>query len=211
MLQVLLVTLTVLSVSGCLGQANHHTSVPASPEQWRAFNRQVTFKDGVIHLDAQQGDGVLWLNDPTLANGIIEVDIKGRDVQGQSFVGIAFHASNDSTFDAIYFRPFNFRNEQRRGHAVQYISMPGNDWSALRNKFPGRYEHTVTPIPDPDDWFHARIDINFPFVKVYVNGATTPSLEIEQISDRKQGMVGLWVGNGSEGWFKNLTIENPTK
>jgi len=43
-------------------------------------------------------------------------------------------------------------------------------------------------------------------VKVYANGSEQPSLEIKQISDRKQGKVGLWVGNGSEGWFKNLKI-----
>ena len=58
-----------------------------------------------------------------------------------------------------------------------------------------------------DDWFHARIVVNYPNVKVYVNGLEEATLEIEQISDRKQGKVGLWVGHRSEGWFKNIVIK----
>jgi len=60
------------------------------------------------------------------SNGTIEFDVKGKDVQGQSFVGLAFHGLDNSTYDAIYLRPFNFRTEDklRKIHAVQYISHP---------------------------------------------------------------------------------------
>lgn len=183
-------------------------TVMADPEDWTAYNREVAYDNDVIHLNAQANDGLLWLNNSDFKNGIIEVDIKGRNEPGQSFVGIAFHGNDNNTFDAVYFRPFNFKNPGRESHSVQYISMPEYDWSALRNAYPGKYEHSIDPVPEPvDDWFHAKIVVHYPEVKVYINGSEKPTLEIEQLSERKHGMLGLWVGNGSEGWFKNLKID----
>src|SRR6266487_177262 len=70
-------------------------------------------------------------------------------------------AVNDSTtFDAIYFRPFNFFNPERNTHSVQYISMPDHPWQQLRQDFPGKYESKIYNPPNPDDWFHATIEIN---------------------------------------------------
>jgi hypothetical protein len=39
-----------------------------------------------------------------------------------------------------------------------------------------------------------------------VNGAKEASLEVVQMSDQKEGKLGLWVGNGSDGWFKNIVV-----
>src|SRR5882757_9029061 len=54
--------------------------------------------------------GVYWLKDIKFANGTIDVDIKGRDVLQQSFVGIAFHGVDSINTDIVYLRPFNFRS-----------------------------------------------------------------------------------------------------
>ncbi len=178
------------------------------PEQWTAVNREATFDQDIIHLNANEKDGILWLNDAVFKNGTIELDIKGKDERGKSFVGIVFHGQDDKTFDGIYFRAFNFQSPERKTHAVQYISMPDNDWSVLRKAFPDKYENAVNPVPNPNEWFHAKIVVNYPLVKVYVNGSKNPSLEIEQISARKQGKFGLWVGNGSEGYFRNVKISS---
>jgi hypothetical protein len=43
-------------------------------------------------------------------------------------------------------------------------------------------------------------------VSVFVNDAKEPSLVVEQLSDRKKGLVGLWVGNTSGGDFANFKI-----
>ncbi|MFB6318442.1 hypothetical protein [Saccharicrinis sp. FJH54] len=68
------------------------------------------------------------------------------------------------------------------------------------------YENNLSPVPEPDAWFHATILIRFPLVKVFVNNANEPSLVVNQISGRETGWVGFWVGNGSDGNFRNLTI-----
>jgi len=110
-------------------------------------------------------------------------------------------------YDAVYFRPFNFRaaDPDRRSHAVQYISMPTNNWQKLRSEHPGVYEKGVNPAPDPNGWFHARIVVASPRVSVFVEHAKEPSLVIAQLSDRRRGMVGIWVDNFG-GDFANLAV-----
>ncbi len=92
----------------------------------------------------------------------------------------------------------------RRTHAVQYISMPDNDWEKLRNQFPAKYEKAVNPTPDPDEWFHARIVLKGTYVSVYVNDAKQPSLEVERSSAATHSGLGLWVGNNSPGSFADF-------
>jgi hypothetical protein len=63
----------------------------------------------------------------------------------------------------------------------------------------------LEPAPDPNDWFHVRIEIEFPMVRVYVNNSAQPALEVEQISTRKDGKLGLWV-DSEDGWFRNVVV-----
>ncbi len=161
-----------------------------------------------IQFDDQPGAGLLRLNNSNLSDGTIEFDVKGRNIPQKSFVGIAFHIQNDTTYDAIYFRPFNFKNADtlRRPRSVQYISLPKYDWPRLREEHPGKYENKVNPVPDPEEWFHAKVVILNGTIKVYVNQSTWPSLVVEKLSGVTTGGFGLWVGNGSDGSFANLTV-----
>jgi hypothetical protein len=178
------------------------------------FNRQLSQfaendKKG-IRFSKNAGDGIAWLKGVEFSNGIIELDIKGKDVMQQSFLGIAFHGLNNETLDAIYFRPFNFQSNDpgRKIHSVQYVSQPDYTWSVLREKYNGKYEKAVTPAPNGNDWFHAKIIVQYPKVTVFVNGNSEPSLVIDKLNDRKTGKIGLWVGNTSDGDFANLQIIN---
>ena len=173
--------------------------------KWGNFDRDVRF-DSVVIFNAKASEGPVWLKDYSFSNGKIDVDLKGKNLQGQSFVGVAFHLIDGNTFDAIYFRPFNFFNPERNTHSVQYISMPDHPWQQLRQDFPGKYESKISNPPNPDDWFHATIEINFPKISVFVNNEKTASFVVEQLSGVKTGSVGLWVGYMSEGGFKNLKI-----
>ncbi len=176
------------------------------------FNRTASsFKDDSkkgVRLSEAPGDGVAYLQGVEFANGTIEFDVKGKDVQQQSFVGMAFHGVDGTTYDAIYFRPFNFRTDDqaRRVRAVQYVSHPANPWQKLRAEQPGKYEKGLDPPPDPNGWFHVRVVVASPKVSVFVGDAKEPSLVVDQLSDRKKGLVGLWVGNTSGGDFANVKI-----
>jgi len=174
--------------------------------QWEIFNRDIHFQDGIVHMNAMEGNALLWLKEFNFENGTIELDIKGKDLRGQSFVGLAFHGQDNETYDAIYFRPFNFQSPERKGHSVQYISHPKYTWNSLRQEYPEKYENPVIPVPNPNEWFHAKIVVKYPLVKVFVNDSKEASLIINQLSSIKKGWIGFWVGNGSDGYFKNLKI-----
>ena len=180
--------------------------------KWQVVNRTATpftenDKKG-IRLNEVSGDGLMILSGGNFSNGIIELDIKGSNKMQQSFVGIGFHGKDLKTYDAIYFRPFNFKSDDplRRAHAVQYISMPNYDWEKLRTEFPGKYENKIDPAPGPDEWFHAKIVVNGKHVSVFVNNQQQPSLEIDKLNDNTSGGIGLWVGNNSAGSFANLRV-----
>jgi len=151
--------------------------------------------------------GLAWLNDVHFSKGTIEVDLRGKDVVQQSFLGIAFHGVDTTTYDIIYFRPFNFRSSDpvRRIHAVQYVSEPKYPWDVLREKFNGVYEKGIDPPPLATAWFHARIVVEDNEIKVYVNGADNPSLTVKKLNTRTDGLVGVW-NEGLPGDFANLVI-----
>jgi hypothetical protein len=183
-----------------------------SGEGWALMNRSATVatEDGmtVVSFDGRLGDGAAWLEGFELQNGTIEVKIRGKNDPGRSFVGIAFRGLDDETYDAVYFRPFNFvaENELSRSHMVQYISHPEFTWSRLREEHTGVYENPLPNPPDPDGFFRARIVIDRPQVRVYLEDESEPCLVVDELSDRSGGRVGLWMGNGSAGSFADLVI-----
>lgn len=184
----------------------------AQQGQFQVFNREASaFEDGQYkgtRMSERGSDGVAWIRDITFGNGAIDLDIRGRDVLQKSFVGIAFHGVDDKTYDAVYFRPFNFQatDSVRRIHAVQYISHPDFTWKRLREERNGLYEKAITPAPRANEWFHVTIVVQHPKVQVFVNGKAEPALSVEQLSKRGTGKIGIWVGDQSNGDFANLKI-----
>lgn len=186
----------------------------AQQNSYTLENRSLTvLTDGPkpgVRLEEKQNsrEGVAWLPAISFSEGTIELDIRGKDVLQRSFVGIAFHGSGERNYDAIYFRPFNFRaaDPVRHSHAVQYIALPTYDWPVLRKDFPDQYEQPIEPAPDPNAWFHARIVVDQETVSVFVNEHAKPSLVVKKLNDRRDGKIGLWVGVGSGGDFANLKI-----
>jgi hypothetical protein len=178
------------------------------------FNRKLESimdkEQKVVRFSESEGDGVAWIDAVNFTNGIIELDIKGKDVLQQSFVGVAFHGKDEKTLDAVYFRPFNFQSSDsvRRIHAVQYVSHPDFPWNVLRETQNGKYEKAIASAPNPNEWFHAKIIVDYPHVTVYINNNIEPCLSVDKLNDRKNGRIGLWVGNNSGGDFANLVITN---
>jgi hypothetical protein len=181
-----------------------------SGRKYMVFNRTISGTvPGAVHLNEADNEGIAWINGQSFTYGVIEFDIRGKDLLQKSFVGIALHGLNDTTYEAIYFRPFNFRSTDpvRKIHAVQWVASPQYDWSKLRTEFPNKYEQPVSPAPDPNDWFHARIVVDSRKISVYVNGNSSPSLVVEPLVPLRGKQIGYWVGNGSAGDWKNLTIK----
>ncbi len=209
------VEIILLLLINCLminGQNNTHNIKPdllktVNSDLWSLCNRELEVNDSTIYLNAMPGEGLLIYNEQNFSNIVIEAEIKGKNIRGRSFVGIAFNILSDSVYDAVYFRPFNFKNKERNNHSIQYISHPKYTWHFLRKNDPNKYESNISGlIPDPQDWFGIKITVEHPIVKVFVNDSKEPSLVVNQLSDRIDGKIGFWVGNNSDGYFRNLNI-----
>lgn len=177
----------------------------------KSANREVAKleeRDEAVHVNEKQGTGVVWLEGTNFNDGTLEVDVRGRDVFQKSFVGIAFHGKDNSTYEAVYVRPFNFRagEPERQGHSVQYIALPEYDWMPLRKKFPGEFENSVDSSIIPTGWVHLRVVVSGTKIQSYVGNVNSPTLSVRKLGQLDHGMVGLWTGNNSDGDFANLRI-----
>jgi len=184
----------------------------STPTIVRTVNRNQTVAQengrSIIRLDAKPGDGFAIVQGPPFSEGTIDLLVRGEDVAQQSFVGVAWNIQNDSTYEAVYLRPFNFRTPDtaRAKRAVQYVSQPAYPWQKLRAETPGKYEKPVLPIPDPNGWVPLRLVITPTQVSVYANGGAEPDLVVQRLGEAKAGPIGLWVGNGSRGDFAELKV-----
>ena len=147
-------------------------------------------------------------------NGIIEAEIAGAPGPGagegaRGFVGIAFRVQNEMrTFDAFYLRPTNGRadDQERRNHAVQYISHPDWTWSRLRKETPSKYEAYVDL--EPNVWTRIKIDVRGDCARLFVHGQEQPTLVVNDLKTGAQGKgaVGLWVGSGTVAHFRDVKV-----
>ena len=149
------------------------------------------------------------------ASGVIEAEIAGAVAPGaaegaRGFVGIAFRLSNDlRTYDAFYLRPTNGRAEdqERRNHALQYVSHPDWPWFRLRKETPSRYESYADLVPG--EWTKVRIEVRGDRARLYVHGQEQPALIVNDVKTGAQGRggVALWLGSGTVAHFRNLMVE----
>lgn len=154
------------------------------------------------------------LSDVDFSNGTIEIELAGQPAAGaaqdaRGFVGVAFRvAADNSTFECIYLRPTNGRaNDQvRRNHSVQYFSFPEFPWHRLRQEFPKKYETYVDLVPG--EWTKVKIVVDGETAKLYVHGASQPTLIVNDLKHgaASHGQLGLWIGPGTEAYFTNLTV-----
>ena len=149
-------------------------------------------------------------------DGTIELDVAGSVLpdafaDARGFVGVAFRIDADGgsfACEGLYIRPTNGRAEDqvRRNHSTQYFSYPGYDFDRLRREAPARYESYTDLVPD--EWTHVRIDVSGSTARFYVGAAAQPVLIVRDLKrgPDAHGTVGLWVGVGTNGHFRNLSI-----
>jgi hypothetical protein len=203
---------TFIAFTAVLGLGSEARAQGTAPSITGTANRSHSLVQesdrAIVRLDAKPGDGFAVVTGPAFAEGTIELEVRGEDVAQQSFVGVAWNVQNDSTYEAVYLRPFNFRTPDtaRAKRAVQYVSQPAYPWQKLRAETPGRYEQPVRPIPDPTDWVPLRLVVTPTQVSVYANGGGEPDLVVQRLGEVKAGPVALWVGNNSRGDFANIRV-----
>lgn len=193
------------------GQKTYNLATELQKERITGVNRSFTSYTkaaNAVEMDAKEGDGIGILKEIEFETGTIEIELLGENNPGRSFIGIAFNIEDQETFEAIYFRPFNFvaTEQARKDHMVQYIYHPEFTWYKLREDRTGEFENEIPVPPDPDKWFDAKIVVSEKEVKVFVDEIADPVLVVERLTKGTSGKIGLWAGNGSSGRFRNLVL-----
>lgn len=153
------------------------------------------------------------LEDSSFHNGIIEMDVKGSlckdaDINDRGFIGFVFRVNEDnSEFECFYIRPTNGNTTDpiRKQHGCQYFSYPGYTFSFFRKHEISGYE---APIEGHiDKWLHLKAIIEDDTATFFVDEKETLKVGHLKHGDSK-GKIGLYVDNGTNGYFKNITIQN---
>jgi hypothetical protein len=154
------------------------------------------------------------IKDMDFKNGTIEVKVLSRLVKNapasaRGFIGLAFRIENDnSKFENIYIRPTNGRADDqiRRNHSIQYFSYPNYKFDRLRKDAPEKYESYADM--GLNEWITMRIEVNGSKAQLYLQNNKQPSLIVNDLKhgDSQSGAIGLWVGNWTEGYFKDLRV-----
>lgn len=146
-------------------------------------------------------------------NGTIDVDVSGApsktaNEQARGFIGVAFRlAAGGARFEEFYIRPTNGRADDklRRNHSVQYVSFPDWPWERLRKESPGVYESYADMVPD--EWIPLHIVVDGTNASLYVRGAPQPCLIVHGLKlGDSEGAIALWIGPGTEGYFRKLSV-----
>jgi hypothetical protein len=194
--------------------------VVARPGRWQGRDCLVVdLADEEQHLRlTTQGGG----NRPSFAivaedftDGVLEVEI-GSELTGKGapddrgFVGLSFHILPDySGHETVYLRMTNGRLNAppppapRIDRAVQYVADPGFHFSDSREQFPGRYEKGADIALGR--WFRYRLEIAGPRVRALVDDVLVLQVDDMRFAGRR-GPVGLFVGDGSRGLFRDLRV-----
>lgn len=167
----------------------------------------------LIEKKAGPGDAVAIVKNTPFRNGTIQLDLAGVIARSapeaaRGFIGIAFRLQPGAArFELIYIRPANGRadDQLRRNHSTQYVSFPDWPWERLRKESPGVYESYTDLVPG--DWTHMRIVVERINASLYIGDSSQPCLIVHDLkSGDLEGAVALWIGPGTEGYFRNLSV-----
>ncbi len=162
--------------------------------------------------EVANGEAYAVVKDTAFHNGAIAVELAGRPAGSagggaRGFIGIAFRLQNGK-FEYIYLRPTNGRadDQVRRNHSTQYSAHPDFGFAVSRQQAPEKYESYVDL--EPGVWTRYRITVEGTKARLFVHGATEPSLIVNDLKlGDSSGAVALWIGPGTEGYFTGLEIK----
>lgn len=170
----------------------------------------------VLAPDAKTPDNPTFarIRDLEFQNGTIEIEVAGRPLpdaipEARGFIGVAFRIQEDlSAFECMYLRPTNGRAEVqiRRNRATQYFSYPDWKFDRMRTEVPGHYEAYVDLVTGA--WTKIRIEVDGEKAQLFVHDLEHPTIIVNDLKhgpDMKGG-IGLYIDNGTEGFFKNLQV-----
>jgi hypothetical protein len=165
-------------------------------------------------IDRADEDTFVRIMGSDFHNGTITMQMRSRLLpdapeHARGFIGIVFRVQpNNAEFESYYVRPTNGRHPDpiRRSHGSQYFAYPGYTFSYFR-------EHGIAEFEAPcdiglDEWITLKAEIRDGRAAFYVNHMEQPALVVAPLKHgaEDRGAVGLYVDMGTEGFFRNISI-----
>ena len=150
------------------------------------------------------------IKDGTIQISVLSRLLKDANPTARGFIGLAFRIKDDnSRFECFYLRPSNGRadDQLRRNHTLQYFSYPDFKFDRLGKEASGEYESYVDI--GLDEWINLKIEIKGARARLFVNNSRQPVLIVNDLKhgEDSSGAIGLWVDEGTEGYFADLKIQ----
>ncbi len=178
---------------------------------------ELTDAEQALRLGTQGGGNrpSMALVAPAFADGILEVMVAGvltgrGAPDDRGFVGLSFHVGDGfSSHETVYLRMTNGRLNvppppaPRIDRAIQYVADPGFHFSDSRAAFPGRYEKGADIALGR--WHRLRLEIAGSHLGARVDGVEVLAVDDLRFPGRR-GPVGLFVGDGSRGYFRDVVV-----
>jgi hypothetical protein len=195
--------------------------VTAAPAHWNGHDClavELTDAEQALRLAAGQGGGnrpSIAVVAPAFADGVIEAwvagELTGRGApDDRGFVGLSFHIGDGFvSHETVYLRMTNGRLNvppppaPRIDRAIQYVADPGFHFSQSRAAFPGRYEKGADIALGR--WHRLRLAIQGARLRALVDGVEALVVDDLRFAGRR-APVGLFVGDGSRGYFRDVVI-----
>ena len=197
--------------------ANLVTAVPARWDGHDCLAVELTDAEQALRLGTQGGGNrpSMALVAPAFTDGVLEVTVAGvltgrGAPDDRGFVGLSFHVADGfAGHETVYLRMTNGRlNEPpppppRIDRAIQYVADPGFHFDRSRKDFPGHYEKGADI--GVGRWHRLRLEIAGQHLRALVDGKE--ALVVDDLRfPRRRGPVGLFVGDGSRGLFRDLVV-----
>lgn len=194
--------------------------VTTSRRQWNGFDClaiELTDEEQKLRLQTTGGGNrpSIAIVEDSFTDGTVEAMI-GGELTGKGapddrgFVGLSFHIAPDfAGHETVYLRMTNGRLNvppppaPRIDRAIQYVADPGFHFSDSRERFPDRYEKGADIAVGR--WHRLRLEIAGQQLRASVDGREVLAVEDLRFAGRR-GPVGLFVGDGSRGFFREVSV-----
>ncbi|MBI2738786.1 MAG: hypothetical protein HYX38_19835 [Rhodospirillales bacterium] len=194
--------------------------VTATPARWGGHDClavELTDAEQALRLGTQGGGNrpSMALVAPAFTDGVLEATVAGvltgrGAPDDRGFVGLSFHVGDGfSSHETVYLRMTNGRQNvppppaPRIDRAIQYVADPGFHFSDSRAAFPGRYEKGADIALGR--WHRLRLEIAGSHLGARVDGVEVLIVDDLRFPGRR-GPVGLFVGDGSRGYFRDVVV-----
>jgi hypothetical protein len=189
--------------------AAQDVTVPLTPDRWASYTlfEGDRLPDKGVKFEAHLGrpsllvtSGFAYASGVDFHNGTLDADI--ATYEGGGFYGIGFHVGNPrERYEIVFFRPPHL--DPTLQYTPSFYDM--NAWQFY-------------PVPDyagsPDfpqaQWVHLRIVVKGLAASIYLDTATTPTLEVHDLAlGSVGGTIGIW-GRGGGAYVSNLRYRPDT-